>query len=75
MAVSVAFRCYDFESFRGYLKNKDFHFFCSKIPCEIAIVPFKIARYVIGDDAIIAVRINTTGNGINNNYRPEGPKS
>ncbi len=21
MAVSVAFRCYDFESFRGYLKN------------------------------------------------------
>jgi len=29
---------------------------------------FKIARYVIGDDAIIAVRINTNGNGINNNY-------
>jgi len=23
---------------------------------------------VIGDDAIIAVRINTNGNGINNNY-------
>ena len=29
----------------------------------------KIARYVIGDDAIIAVRINTNGNGINNNYK------
>ena len=28
----------------------------------------QIARYVIGDDAIIAVRINTNGNGINNYY-------
>jgi hypothetical protein len=28
---------------------------------------FKIARYVIGDDAIIDVRINTNDNGINNN--------
>jgi hypothetical protein len=31
-------------------------------------IAFKIARYVIGDDAIIAVRINTNDNGINNNY-------
>ena len=30
--------------------------------------PFKIARYVIYDDAIIAVRINTNDNGINKNY-------
>ena len=37
------------------------------ICCDI-VLPFKIARYVIGDDAIIAVRINTNGNGINNNY-------
>ena len=31
--------------------------------------PFKIARYKIYDDAIIAVRINTNDNGINNNYK------
>ena len=31
-------------------------------------IAFKVARYVIYDDAIIAVRINTNGNGINNNY-------
>ena len=30
--------------------------------------PFKIARYAIYDDAIIAVRINTNDNGINKNY-------
>jgi len=29
---------------------------------------FKIARYVIGDDAIIAVRISTNDNDINNHY-------
>jgi hypothetical protein len=28
----------------------------------------KIARYVIYDDAIIATRIGTNGNDINNNY-------
>ena len=33
------------------------------------IEPFKIARYVIGDDAIIAVRISTHDNDINNYYR------
>ena len=32
------------------------------------MIPFKIARYVIGDDAIIAVRISTNDNDINNNY-------
>ena len=31
--------------------------------------PFKIARYAIYDDAIIAVRINTNDNGININYK------
>ena len=30
--------------------------------------PFKIARYAIYDDAIIAVGISTNGNDINNNY-------
>ena len=30
--------------------------------------PIKIARYAIYDDAIIAVRINTNDNDINNNY-------
>ncbi len=31
-------------------------------------VPFKVARYVIYDDAIIAVGISSNGNDINNNY-------
>ena len=31
--------------------------------------PFKIARYAIYDDAIIAVGISTNGNDINNNYK------
>ena len=30
--------------------------------------PFKVARYVIYDDAIIAVRISTNDKDINNNY-------
>ena len=30
--------------------------------------PFKIARYAIYDDVIIAVRISTNDNDINNNY-------
>ena len=30
--------------------------------------PFKVARYVIYDDAIIAVRISTNDNDINNYY-------
>mgnify|MGYP006923033236 FL=1 len=30
--------------------------------------PFKVARYVLYDDTIIAVRISTNDNDINNNY-------
>ena len=32
------------------------------------MVAFKIARYAIYDDAIIAVGISSNGNDINNNY-------
>ena len=35
----------------------------------VLALPFKIARYAIYDDAIIAVRINTNDNGINKNYK------
>ena len=37
--------------------------------------PFKVARYVIYDDAIIAVRISTNVNDINNNYTKKHDKS
>jgi len=37
--------------------------------------PFKIARYAIYDDAIIAVRINTNDKGINNNYNNNSIKA
>ena len=36
---------------------------------EGVVLPFKVARYVVYDDTIIAVRISTNDNDINNNYK------
>jgi hypothetical protein len=57
--------CFCFEIFGGGA----YYFFFAGAYFFFRALSIKIARYVICDDAIIAVRINTNDNDINNNLR------